>query len=1262
MSSNTALQLLLLYTTVFVARHSVEQGEHNILYVKPKNDSSCPDGVSPSQCQTLDWYSHNVNTSFTSNMKIVFLEGNHTLESFITAVQCHNFTVIGCGSISRDSDGLPQPASRIFCKGHSRRGLLFINSTKIHISNIRLDNCSVNISLNPNFTVHFALAFHNVNNLTLSQVAISNTLGFGLHCENVFGYIRISSSVFQDAKGDEERVYGGNTRLWFGAPCSNSTSNVMITNSWFMYGTQTGNKYENSNASGLQVFINCADVHVTMDNIKALGNKGGNGGNLALSITDLGSDVGTITINNSNISNGWAHKGGGLRFWSHIRTDTHKINKDQLKTVVILSIVNTTFKNNTIISVGGAMYIAHYEAENYKSQLLRQINIEKCTFEGNRGNGAVMEILKQTIPGYIPHITPQFSVYISECLFDKNYGYTDTNSSIMNLIGAKNVNVSNSNFTNCHGTVISLRSSNLNLYENIRFENNNAIFGGALKVCDSSIIYLHNGTNVLFMNNNASKGGAIYAQQGCLDTAPACFVQPAPSEDVPIEDFAHFFQVTFVNNSASLAGDAIYGGSIDFCYTMRAFSYNKTYKSSHCKEIFKKIFNFSEQNGSSFISSDPRGVCFCDADKPSCKERIASTSKYPGETFHVLVSAVGQHNGTTTGVIDVHLNKGLPNDELKRINSTIVYKGCVSLSYRVLTNKTEDKEIVFTVISSDVNAYYHKINASLQLTLLQCPVGFYLSDITKQCECSPALSLNNNLNQVSCDIDTNVLTIPPNSQLWIGYDVYDNGNQSAFNSNRILTASGQCIYYCKGNSRIQMDNETSFDNQCLFRRSGVLCGACKHNFSRVFGSFTKCKSCSNKNLMIIIPTLLLSGFFVVILLGVLNITVTEGTVNALVIYANIIYTYSGPFHSHALSKFKNSFLWKFIALINFSLGFNLCFYNGMDGYQYTWFLYGYMFYFFVIQGVIIYLCRRYILFTRLFGKNIIKVLATLVFLLYSPLTKAIMQTIQCTNLHIFEPNSTKKRLVWHYDGNIQCFGVKHMPLFIVSILCAGVMCWFMLSLLFVQCLQRSSFCCFRWIEKSRPFFEAFTGPCRDHYRFWPGFLMLMRTGMYLLNTSFAKLFLSPLNRNLSFYATSGACMIILTLSCAFPRGVYKKWPLNMLEFSIILNLLITSVLWTNTSIGTLYISTTVAFFTFFVILLYHIGVKLRSSWFKTPKLKMWLSKVSMKITFKHYDLESCCCQRKSQDHDETKPLLVQPLPPVIQYEHYREPLIGDTNQ
>ena len=173
----------------------------------------------------------------------------------------------------------------------------------------------------------------------------------------------------------------------------------------------------------------------------------------------------------------------------------------------------------------------------------------------------------------------------------------------------------------------------------------------------------------------------------------------------------------------------------------------------------------------------------------------------------------------------------------------------------------------------------------------------------------------------------------------------------------------------------------------------------------------------------------------------------------------------------------------------------------MDGYQHVWFLYGYILYLIAVQVIIIVLCRRFVLFTRLFGRDIVKVLATLLFLTYSPLTYTILQTLQCTYLHISTPNGTEKRLVWYFDGNVPCLGAKHIPLFIVGITCAVAGWWFTFSLLLVQCLQRrANLFCFRWVEKFRPFFEAYTGPCHDNYRFWPGFLMFMRLGLYILNT------------------------------------------------------------------------------------------------------------------------------------------------------------------
>ena len=54
-------------------------------------------------------------------------------------------------------------------------------------------------------------------------------------------------------------------------------------------------------------------------------------------------------------------------------------------------------------------------------------------------------------------------------------------------------------------TVISLRNTYLNLYGGTTFENNTAEIGGALKVCEASLIFGHNGTSITFVNNRAKK-------------------------------------------------------------------------------------------------------------------------------------------------------------------------------------------------------------------------------------------------------------------------------------------------------------------------------------------------------------------------------------------------------------------------------------------------------------------------------------------------------------------------------------------------------------------------------------------------------------------------------------------------------------------------------------------------------------------------------------------------------------------------------------
>ena len=142
------------------------------------------------------------------------------------------------------------------------------------------------------------------------------------------------------------------------------------------------------------------------------------------------------------------------------------------------------------------------------------------------------------------------------------------------------------------------------------------------------------------------------------------------------------------------------------------------------------------------------------------------------------------------------------------------------------------------------------------------------------------------------------------------------------------------------------------------------------------------------------------------------------------------------------------------------------------------------------------------------------------------------------------------------------------------------------------------------------------------------------------------------------------CAIIL---CTFPRGVYTMWPLNMFEFPFFLNLLITSALLADSSFNSRHIinaSVTIAMIEFVFIITYHLVSRMRPKVSQRFKDKLHFKKFAKKFSNKCKSCTSwhCCLPRDQEDSDsEREALLPQPLPRVINYEHYREPLIGNTN-
>ena len=442
-----------------------------------------------------------------------------------------------------------------------------------------------------------------------------------------------------------------------------------------------------------------------------------------------------------------------------------------------------------------------------------------------------------------------------------------------------------------------------------------------------------------------------------------------------------------------------------------------------------------------------------------------------------------------------------------------------------------------------------------------------------------------------------------------------------------------------------------------------MCGACKKGYSRILGDIFECRSgCTNSNLYLLLPFFFAPGILLVIVIMALNLTVTEGTLNGLLVYTMVIKTHRSYYLEHPCS-FEN-ICWIFISWIDLTFGIKACFYEGKNGYQHTWILFVQIFYFLLIQVIIVLLTQKFIFFMRLFGRNVVKVLATLFFLLYSNSIFAIFTAFQFATVHYSTLNGTlPSKLVWCYDGNVPYLGHKHAPLFIVALFWSAVIFFFTSSLLLIQCLQRQSgFWCFCWIVRLRPFYDAYTGPCHDSYRFWPGFLLFIRVGLYTMDC------LIPMYSDAFFrikmIATAAICVLVMSLGCIFPRGVYKLWPLNVLEFSFFLNLCITSgILGASSHVHqirrhiTVSTSVTIAALTFLGILVYHLYSQIKGTkgWRRVTK---WLFSVKSlwTPTVNHNQPRESENFDNGTVSDERDHLLPQPLPSIVKSDQCREPL------
>ena len=759
------------------------------------------------------------------------------------------------------------------------------------------------------------------------------------------------------------------------------------------------------------------------------------------------------------------------------------------------------------------------------------------------------------------------------------------NEAVLLVSNIKSFTIINCTFYENDVTPLVAYDSNVYFIGTVEFSNNFDLImnGGAIALTESFML-LTSKTRLQFYSNHAEKrGGAIFVQRGTSISLPnGCFLQPIILPGSAIIDFE--MMIEFVNNTAGVAGSMLHGGYIDYCVPRDYVNQEYAYK------VFHFLLNYTEQNDQSVIASDPLGVCFCEHGKRNCKTESVTREVYAGDTFEVPAVVVGQRNGVVPGSIHATFvggndqNSHALGDNLQYLQASNQIRSCTNLKYSILSEQMKEQIVLTTDNPNIPNAVVHSRHflPVINIHLLPCPLGFNLSGIPAKCRCASLLAEHG----YSCNIHTQTIHRP--RAVWIGCS----NRHPSTNTCAIVLHTHCPLDYCR-----PQDTELNLpfqDSQCSHNHSGILCGKCQHGLSIALGT-SRCLKCSNANLSLFIA-FSVAGLALVVLITLCNLVTSEGTLSALILYANIVEVIRPTFFYGN----ENNILTVFVAWLNLDLGIETCFYDGMDMYAKAWLQ---LVYIWLIVAVVIGLSHYYTTAARIIGQNSPKVLATLFLLSYAKLLRAVITILSFTYLDY--PNGHSKA-VWLYDGNVDYLRGKHIPLFIVAI---ATLIAFLIPYTFVvcfmQCLRRKSgYKILSWVRKLKPVMDPYGGPYKDKYQFWTGLLLVVRVLLFL---AFA--FNTSGNPAINLLLVAITSIALLCIQLAFFSGVYKNKIHDILEALFLANMgivasatIFVQLINENLNIP-IFMSTAISLTIFTVILLYHL--------YKHTRIKVWINKIKV---------------------------------------------------
>ena len=1056
-------------------------------------------------CHNLQHYLLNITKYFTSNTQLLFLPGLHHLHTDLIIQNVHNISLIGSTANGTTLD-------TVIIQCNSLAGIVMSNITDLSMANLMIENCHID---------------NNFLNTTL-QIFIGNGMTFS-HCYNV------------------------------------QLQNITVWRSDHLYRTTI----VAINVLGHSSFINVTShglaIEYNEENVDNIYNK--------------------LLIENYQIPS-TPNIYLGIPIIIYLYQKTYKIELEVYNTrFVALNTANILLKvSQTSNEFGNFIHFHHCIVEkfnnigmlklfhfvsmhhHYLHKRNHQITFTNCIFRYNR-------------------LSALFIVYASKvnmklagCIF--KYNQLQFELIIINLLSEKNsmiiVNTSFYAITS-KSSLLDISDALIHLEGPVKFNKLRAdrIFN---TFSASVIITYHN--YIEFSQNVVSFTDHTYyiiVQENTLINMTNNIYSALEQDNLhhyKTHAISEFTAPCYYQYTAKGQNFDKITGKLNFSIVFHHDISISTLRTAHCRWLPGSAFNSTKplDINTRLINSDfpliyDKLVCYCFYDKnmPDCDIDTLATV-YPGQTVFVSLGMIPsemnyQYNyfDDSSKHIDItFLTVGIYDGvlpptacKLAKVNEVIhkIYNtSCTVTNFTIVHNGLgylQWCELYIQIkLAHHTDVYY--------INILPCPAGFVLqNDI---CICDPILKLI--LLIITCDINHQTILRPAGS--WLSAVTINDSHQ--------YHISPHCpLHYCLPQS--SQFNFSTPNSQCQFNRSGLLCGHCQQGLSTVFGYY-HCQHCSNVYLLLIIP-ISVAGLVLVLLLFILNLTVTDGDINGFILYVNIIGINNHVFFPQ-YHKFIN-FWYAFISLANLDLGIPTCFYNGMDDYAKMWLQLAFPAYLILIATLLIMASRHSTKVQRITARRALSVLATLFLLSYTKILCTVSSVLfyYSTITHLPSGHTT---LVWAVDANVPPFDLKYTTLFVVCLILFAILLPFNAILCFTKTAMR-----LRLVNHFKPLIDAYQGPYKYKYYYWTGLQLIIRAIFFGLST---------LDRNINLTVA----IILLAAIISIQRSLipFKDNYKNLHEAAFLFNLLTTYTLSYGQYSIAINVMITIVALQFLIIIIHHI--------------------------------------------------------------------------